>query len=143
MPKIKELEKNKNIRIESGNTLSEEEINKMKMEAEKNSKEDTEKKEKVDKLNEADSMIFQTERQIKEFEEKLSEEDKNTLTTSLDKLKESHKNEDLEGITTNMDDLNSKWQSISSKLYEQTQNDSPPPTSEDPETTDVEYEEVN
>jgi len=58
-------------------------------------------------------------------------------------LKESHKNEDLEGITTNMDDLNSKWQSISSKLYEQTQNDSPPPTSEDPETTDVEYEEVN
>jgi molecular chaperone DnaK len=135
--------KEQNIRIESGNTLSEEEINKMKMEAEKNSKEDTEKKEKVDKLNEGDSMIFQTERQIKEFEEKLSEEDKTILTTSLDKLKESHKNEDLEGITTNMDDLNSKWQSISSKLYEQTQNDSPPPTSEDPETTDVEYEEVS
>ena len=135
--------KEQTIRIESGNSLSEEEINKMRMEAEKNSKEDTEKMEKIKKLNEADSMIFQTERQLKEFEEKLSEEDKETLTTSLDKLKDSHKNEDLDGITTDMNDLNSKWQSISSKLYEQTQDDSPPPTSEDPETTDVEYEEVN
>ena len=112
------------------------------MEAEEHSKEDNAKIEKINKLNEADSMIFQTERHLKEFDEKLSEEDKETLTSALTKLKESHKNEDLEEITTNMDDLNSKWQALSTKLYEQT-NSSDEVPSEDGETTDVEFEEVN
>ena len=81
-------------------------------------------------------------KKLKEFEEKLSEEDKEDLTTSLNKLKESHKTEDLSSLPTDMEELNNKWQSISSKLYEQTQTDSPPPTGEEKETTDVEYEDV-
>ena len=89
--KDKGTNKEQNIRIESGNSLNKEEINKMKMEAEKNSKKDEDKKEKVEVLNNVDSMIFQTERQLKEFDEKLSEEDKNLLIEKLDKLKSSHK----------------------------------------------------
>ena len=135
--------KEQKIRIDSGNSLSESEIEKMKIDAEQNAKEDEEKMKKITTLNEADSTIFQTERQLKEFEEKLGDDDKEVLTTSLNKLKESHKNEDLNAITSDMEELNTKWQSISSKLYEQTQTDSPPPTGEDTETTDVEYEEVN
>ena len=140
--KDKGTNKEQKIRIESGNSLNEEEINKMKMEAEKNSKEDSEKLEKINKLNEADSMIFQTERQITEFDEKLNDDDKQLLQESVNKLRESHKNEDLDEIKVNMDDLNSKWQTISSKLYEQTEGDTTPPPEDDPETTDVEYEEV-
>ena len=130
--------KSHNIIIESGSSLSDEEIEKMKMEAEENQAKDQEKKEKVEKLNEADAMIFQTEKQIKEFEEKLTDEDKDTLTESLNDLKESYKNEDLDSIDSNLEKLNKNWQSISSKLYEQSE------TEEDKqeETTDVEYEEV-
>ena len=133
--------KSQDIKIESGSTLSGEEIERMKMEAEQNQVKDQEKKERVEKLNEADTMIFQTEKQIKEFDEKLSDDDKDKLTQSLDKLKESHKSEDLELIEECLKNLNEEWQSISTKIYEQTEET---PTSDDNQekTTDVEYEEV-
>ncbi len=132
--------KSQDIKIESGSTLSDEEIERMKMEAEENQVKDQEKKEKVEKLNEADTMIFQTEKQMKEFDEKLSDEDKDKLTQSLDKLKESHKSENLESIGECLKNLNEDWQSISSKLYQQTEQ--PKEGSDKEETTDVEYEEV-
>lgn len=140
--KDKGTNKEQNIRIESGNSLNKEEINKMKMEAEKNSKKDEEKKEKVEVLNNVDSMIFQTERQLKEFDEKLSEEDKNLLVEKLDKLKSSHKNENMKELTTDLKELESVWQQISTKLYEQT-NETSENNEESPQTADVEYEEVN
>ena len=133
--------KSQNIKIESGSTLSDEEIERMKMEAEQNQAKDQEKKEKVEKLNEADTMIFQTEKQMKEYGDKLSEEDKNKLTQTLDKLKESHKNEDLESIEESLKNLNEEWQSISTKMYQQTEQPSEG-TDKEEETTDVEYEEV-
>ena len=132
--------KSQDIKIESGSTLSDEEIERMKMEAEENQVKDQEKKEKVEKLNEADAMIFQTEKQMKEFSDKLSDEDKDKLTQSLDKLKESHKSENLESIDECLKNLNEDWQSISSKLYQQTEQ--PKEGSDKEETTDVEYEEV-
>jgi len=140
--KDKGTNKEQNIRIESGNSLNKEEINKMKMEAEKNSKKDEDKKEKVEVLNNVDSMIFQTERQLKEFDEKLSEEDKNLLIEKLDKLKSSHKNENMKEITTDLKELEVVWQQISTKLYEQT-NEVSENNVESPQTADVEYEEVN
>jgi len=133
--------KSQNIKIESGTTLSDEEIERMKMEAEQNQAKDQEKKEKVEKLNEADTMIFQTEKQMKEYGDKLSEEDKNRLTQTLDKLKESHKSEDLESIEESLKNLNEEWQSISTKMYQQTEQPSEG-TDKEEETTDVEYEEV-
>ena len=133
--------KEHNIRIESGNSLSEEEINKMKMEAEKNSKEDNEKKEKIEKLNSVDSMIFQTEQQLTEFKDKLSEEDNNSITEVLEKLKLSHKNENIKEMDQHMEELNSVWGEISTRLYQQTENVAEEETTA--ETADVEYEEVN
>ena len=133
--------KSQNIKIESGSTLSDEEIERMKMEAEQNQAKDQEKKEKVEKLNEADTMIFQTEKQMKEYGDKLTEEDKNRLTQTLDKLKESHKSEDLESIEESLKNLNEEWQSISTKMYQQTEQPSEG-TDKEEETTDVEYEEV-
>ena len=135
--------KSQNIKIESGSSLSEEEIERMKMEAEQNQTKDQEKKEKVEKLNEADSMIFQTEKQIKEFDEKLGEEDKSKLNTCLDKLKESYKNEDLKGIDEHLENLKQEWQTISTKLYQQTEETPKNGDDKQNETTDVEYEEVN
>jgi molecular chaperone DnaK len=140
--KDKGTNKEQNIRIESGNSLGEEEINNMKMEAEKNSKKDEEKKEKVEVLNKVDSMILQTERQLKEFEEKLSEEDKNLLIEKLEKLKSSHKNEKMKEMASDLKELEGVWQQISTKLYDQT-NDTSENTEESPQTADVEYEEVN
>jgi molecular chaperone DnaK len=135
--------KEQNIRIESGNSLSDEEIKKMKMEAETNSKEDEEKKEKIEKLNMGDSMIFQTEQQLKEFEEKLTEEDKNKINTILDKLKSSHSDENIKEMDQCMEELNSTWQEISTNLYQQTENPSTEEGEKVNETADVEYEEVN
>ena len=135
--------KEQNIRIESGNSLSEQEIKKMKMEAETNSKEDEEKKEKIEKLNMGDSMIFQTERQLKEFEEKLTEEDKSKINTVLDKLKSSHSEGNIKEMDQYMEELTSTWQEISTNLYQQTENPSPEEGEKVNETADVEYEEVN
>jgi len=132
-----------NIKIESGSSLSDEEIQRMKTEAEQNAKEDLEKKEKVEKLNNADSLIFQTEKQIKEFGDKLQEGDKSQLETLIKELQESIKSQDTQKVEELTEKLNSAWQDISTKLYQQTQTDTEPQTPPtEGDTTDVEYEEV-
>ena len=133
--------KQQNIKIESGSSLSDKEIDRMKKEAEANSAEDNKKKEKVDKLNQADALMFQTEKQIKEFGDKLDDNDKSRLENNIKELKEVCKSEDMEGVEELTEKLNSTWQEISTKLYEQT--DATQPTEDNSnEATDVEFEEV-
>ena len=134
--------KENNIRIEGGSQLSKEEIEKMKSEAEANAEADRLEKEKIEKLNTADSMIFQTERQIKEFEDKLSEDNKKDLESKLESLKEAHKNSDLEGIDNSMNSLNETWQKISQDLYSQAESQPDSPGDDDSGTEDVSFEEV-
>jgi len=133
--------KEQNIKIESGSSLSDDEIERMKNEAEVNAKADTEKLEKINKINEADSLIFQTEKQITEFGDKLEDGDKSRLENNIKELKEVMQSEDVEGIEDLTEKLNSTWQEISTKLYQETEE--PQPTEEATnESTDVEFEEV-
>ena len=113
----------------------------MKKEAEANAEADNQKLEKIQKLNEADSLIFQTEKQITEFDEKLDENDKSRLENNIKELKEVCKEEDMEGVEELTEKLNSTWQEISAKLYQQTEESEPTQPNND-ETTDVEFEEV-
>ena len=143
--KDKATDKIQNIRIESGNGLSDEEIERMKKDSLENEESDNKKKSEIEKLNEVDSMIFQTEKQIKEFGDKLSDTDKDNLNDSLNKLKSSYEEKDFNSIDDNLNSLNETWSSISTKLYENNQeNDSNQSDSldEDIDVNDVEFEEV-
>jgi len=133
--------KKQNIRIENSSTLPKEEIERMKNEALANEESDRKEKEKIEKLNAADSMIFQTEKQIKEFGDKLSEDDKNTLNESLTELKKVHKEQNVEAVDKAIEKLNEKWNIISTKLYEQTNNEQQS-TKESVPVEDVDYQEV-
>jgi molecular chaperone DnaK len=142
--------KKQSIRIENPSNLSKEEIERMRMEAEQNAEADKKEKEKIEKLNQADSLIFQTEKQIKDFGDKLTETDKTELNSELDKLKESHKNQDLVTIEKYMQSLNEVWQKISTRLYQdqdQSQNESNQAHSDtqksnESDISDIDYEEV-
>ena len=136
--------KQQNIKIESGSSLSDEEIERMRQEAEANAESDTKKLEKIQKLNEADSLMFQTEKQIKEFGDKLDDGDKSRLENTIKELKEVCKEEDMEGVEDLTEKLNSTWQEISTKMYEATQEETSEPNENGSEesATDVEYEEV-
>jgi len=141
--KDKATGKENKIRIEGGSQLSKEEIEKMRQEAEANAEADKLEKEKVEKLNAADSLIFNTEKQIKEFDDKLTEENKNQLKSDLDELRKAHSDADLAKIDESMDRLNSTWSSISTKLYEQNQTETTnETTSGSDEVSDVDFEEV-
>ena len=133
--------KQQNIKIEAGSSLSDEEIERMKKEAEANSAEDNKKKEKVEKLNQADALMFQTEKQIKEFGDKLDDNDKSRLENNIKELKDVCESEDMEGVEELTEKLNSTWQEISTKLYEDT-NTAQPTEDNSNEATDVEFEEV-
>ncbi len=109
--------KKQDIRIEASSGLTEEEIEKMKKEAEANAEADKKAKEKVDKLNEADAMIFQTESQMKEFGDKLPDDKKKPIQDALDELKEAHKTGDIEKITPALDKLNEEWKKVSEEMY--------------------------
>jgi molecular chaperone DnaK len=132
--------KENKIRIEGGSQLSKEEIERMKMEAEENAEADRIEKERIDKLNMADNMIFQTEKQIKEFEDKLTPEDKSELESILNELKESHKSGNVESIDGQLAKLSETWSRISTNLYSQTQDSSDQPVTD--QTQEVPYEEV-
>lgn len=101
--------KQQNIKIESGSSLSDAEIERMKKEAEANSEADAEKLEKIQKLNEADALMFQTEKQISEFGDKLDDNDKSRLENTIKELKEVCKEEDMGGVEDLMEKLNSTW----------------------------------
>jgi molecular chaperone DnaK len=129
--------KQQTIRIEASSGLSKEEIEKMKQEAELNAEQDKKLREDAEVLNRADGTIFQTEKSIKDLDDKLTEEQKSELNGLLGTLKESYEKKDIEKINQDIENLNSKFQSISQSLYEQTAteegNDAP---------SDVEFEEV-
>ena len=114
----------------------------MKNEAEINAKSDKEKLEKVQKLNEADALMFQTEKQIKEFGDKLEETDKSRLENTIIELRAVIEEEDMEGVEDLTEKLTSTWQEISTKLYEQTNESEMPPEETEENSTDVEFEEV-
>ncbi len=137
--------KENKIRIEGGSQLTKEEIERMKAEAEANAEADKAEKEKVDKLNMADNLIFQTEKQMKEFSEKLTEEDKSALNTDLEALKSAHSEKDLQRIDETSQKLNETWQTISTRLYQESQSEPQPSNNTDNGNGDVEdtsYEEV-
>ncbi|MCK5765503.1 MAG: molecular chaperone DnaK [Bacteroidales bacterium] len=147
--------KSQQIRIEASSGLSEDEISKMKQEAEANADEDQKAKEKVDKLNSADAMIFQTEKQLKEYGDKLPADKKAEIEGALIELKEAHKNQDVEAIDAALEKMNAMWQAASSEMYQNTEQPGgeqqagqetpggdPNAGGGDEEVTDVDFEEV-
>ncbi|THD68004.1 molecular chaperone DnaK [Robertkochia marina] len=115
--KDKGTNKEQNIRIEASSGLTEEEIEKMKREAEANAEADKKAKEKVDKLNEADSMIFQTEKQLNEFGDKLSDDKKKPIQDALEELKKAYEAKDVDTIQPALDKINEAWKHASEEMY--------------------------
>ena len=126
------------IRIESSSGLSKEEVEQMKREAEMNADSDNKLKEDVDTLNSADSLIFQVEKSMEDVVDKITETEKTEIMSSLEKLKEAHKNKEVSEVKVLIEEVSSKFQNISQKLYEQTNNEEA--TTED--FSNVEFEEV-
>ncbi|PLX14596.1 MAG: molecular chaperone DnaK [Salinivirgaceae bacterium] len=146
--------KEQSIRIEASSGLSDDEIKKMKQEAEMNAEEDKKAKEKIDKINQADATIFQTEKQLKEIGDKIPADKKKPIEDALEKLKEAHKNQDVEAIDATINELNTVFQAASQEIYnaqqqQQAQGDQQPTDDQkkdkkggDDEVTDVDFEEV-
>lgn len=154
--KDKGTNKEQKIRIEASTGLSKEEIEKMKAEAQANATADKEAKEKVDKLNTADTLIFQTEKQLKEVEDKIPADKKEAIEKAVADLKEAHKSQDISAVDSKMEALNAAWQAASQDIYQATQDaqnaqagasengasaDSAESGADD--VTDVEFEEVD
>ncbi|MGV8136434.1 MAG: molecular chaperone DnaK [Mangrovibacterium sp.] len=156
--KDKATGKSQSIRIEASSGLSDDEIKRMRNEAAANAEADKAAREKVDKLNHADSLIFQTEKQLKEFGDKLPADKKGPIEAALGKLKEAHKNQDIAGIDAATAELNQVFQAASQEMYNaqaQSSQAQPGPDAgtgagaqggkskgQDGEVTDVDFEEV-
>ena len=117
--KDKATGKEQAIRIEASSGLSKEEIDRMKAEAEANAEADKKEKERIDKMNQADSLIFSTENQLKELGDKLSADKKAPIEAALQKLKDAHKAQDLAGIDAASAELQSAFQAASAEMYAQ------------------------
>jgi molecular chaperone DnaK len=113
----KATNKTQDIRIEASSGLTAEEIEKMKQEAEANAEADAKTKEKVDKLNSADAMIFQTEKQLKEFGDKLSEDKKKPIEEALEELKKAYETKEIEVIDPALEKINEVWKAASEEMY--------------------------
>lgn len=113
----KATNKSQDIRIEASSGLTEEEIQKMKADAEANAASDKAAKEKADKLNEADAMIFQTESQLEEFGDKLSDDKKKPIEEALEELKKAHQTQDVATIQPALDKINEAWKTASEEMY--------------------------
>ena len=113
----KATNKSQDIRIEASSGLTEEEIEKMKAEAEANAESDKAAKETADKLNEADGMIFQTEKQLTEFGDKISEANKKPVEEALEELKKAYESKDLAVITPALEKINEAWKGASEEMY--------------------------
>ncbi len=145
--KDKATNKENKIRIEGGSQLTKEEIERMKAEADANADTDRKEKERIDKINMADNLIFQTEKQIKELSDKISEEDKSELNSALSDLKKAHADADMAAIDTTSQKLNETWQKISTKMYQESSQQPQPepqngPSSADGNVEDASCEEV-
>ncbi|MBA9079847.1 molecular chaperone DnaK [Rufibacter quisquiliarum] len=153
--------KEQKIRIEASSGLSEQEIERMRKEAEANAEADRKAKEEVEKVNQADSMIFQTEKQLKEYGDKLSAGNKTAIEGALADLKKAHESKDLSAIDSAMENINNAWQAASQEMYAATGGAGQPgadggfaggqaggnagggqQTSSGDNVTDVDYEEV-
>jgi molecular chaperone DnaK len=121
LAKDKGTGKEQKIRIEAGSGLNKDEIEKMKAEAKANEATDKAAREKIDKINQADSLIFQTEKQLKEYGEKIPADKKAPIETALNKLKEAQKAQDLEAIDAATTEMNNAWTAASEELYKATQ----------------------
>jgi molecular chaperone DnaK len=113
----KATNKSQDIRIEASSGLTEEEIEKMKQDAEANAESDTKAKETADKLNAADAMIFQTENQLKEFGEKLSDDKKQPIEAALEELKTAYESKDITIIDPALEKINEAWKAASEEMY--------------------------
>ena len=148
----KATNKSQDIRIEASSGLTEEEIERMRKEAEANADADKKAKEEVDVLNNADQMIFQTEKQLKEFGDKLSADKKAPIETGLEALKKAYESKDLEAIKPALDNINEAWKQASEEMYKAQQEaggaEAPPTdgadaaSSSDDDVEDVDFEEV-
>jgi len=151
--KDKGTNKEQSIRIESSTGLSDEEIQKMKDEAEANASADAARKEEAEKLNEADSMVFQTEKQLEEFGDKIPADKKDKIVTAKDELKTALEAKNIEEIKVKLDALNTIWQEASQDIYQAQQEAQAAGDAQGPEANteggataeaeDVEFEEVN
>ncbi len=113
--------KEQKIRVEAGSGLNKEEVERMRNEAKANEATDKAAREKVDKINQADSQIFQTEKQLKEYGDKLPADKKAAIETALNKLKDAHKSQNLSAIDSAIAELNNAWTAASEELYKATQ----------------------
>ncbi len=147
----KATNKSQDIRIEASSGLTEEEIERMRKEAEANADADKKAKEQADVLNNADQMIFQTEKQLKEFGDKLSADKKAPIETALEGLKKAYESKDLEAIKPALDNINEAWKQASEEMYKAQQEaggETPPAgdaassSSNDDDVEDVDFEEV-
>ena len=148
----KATNKSQDIRIEASSGLTEEEIEKMKKDAEANADADKKVKEEVDKLNSADQMIIQTEKQLKEFGDKLSDDKKKPIESSLEDLKKAHESKDLDKIDEALNTINEAWKNASEEMYKAQADSSAQPGAENPtaeskkdskdDVQDVDFEEV-
>jgi molecular chaperone DnaK len=145
--------KEQSIRIEASTGLSKEEVERMKAEAAANSDADKLAREKVDKLNEADNLIFQTDKQLKDLGEKIPADKKSEIENALNNLREAHAAQDVSGIDAAISRLNATWQTVTQEMYQNGQTAESTPGqdsssgtqtgSNTSDVTDVEYEEVN
>ena len=150
--------KEQNIRIEASTGLSKEEIERMKAEAEANAETDRQARETADKINAADSLIFQTEKQLKDYGDKIPAEKREPIDAALVELKEAHKTQNLDAIDAAMQKMNEAWQAASQEMYQATQGDAAGAQpdaegnanaggagseNETEDVTDVEFEEVD
>lgn len=117
--------KEQKIKIEASSGLSQDDIERMKREAEANAATDKAEKEKIEKLNQADSLIFSTEKQLKEYGDKLSDGNKANISSALETLKSAHQSQDLSGIDSAMESLNKAWEAASQEIYNATQGAQP------------------
>jgi molecular chaperone DnaK len=153
--KDKATGRSQQIRIEASSGLNQDEIDRMKREAQENAEADKQAREKVDKMNAADALIFQTEKQLKEFGDKIPPASKSDLESALNQLKEAHKSQDIAAVDAAMNNLNEKWQKVSTEMYQGAQGGQQAgqqPGPDDPgqqqggkndgEVTDVDFEEV-
>jgi len=113
--------KEQKIRVEAGSGLNKEEVERMRAEAKANEATDKAAREKVDKVNQADSLIFQTEKQLKEYGDKLPADKKAPIETALNKLKDAHKSQNLPAIDSAITEMNNAWTAASEELYKATQ----------------------
>ncbi len=150
LAKDKATNKEQKIRIEASSGLSQDEIEKMRREAEANAEADKKAKENIEKINQADALIFQSEKQLKDYGDKIPADKKGAIESALNQLKEAHKSQDITLIESATANLNTAWQAASQEMYAADQaagaqaGAESAPNAETPkgDVTDVEYEEV-